>query len=93
MNRPIHQVFKYVSDNQGFRASLGVISSTKKERTVLAWGAIDPQTGESWVPELKNILCSWPDAQWTPMNQRQASLFERAYEREMKPRQDWLLSI
>ncbi|TCS37666.1 hypothetical protein [Reinekea marinisedimentorum] len=93
MTNSIHQVFKYVCRHQGFRASLGIISSTSKEKTMLAWGAIHASSGETWVPELNNMLSSWPDARWTPMNQQQASLFDQAFERETKPGQDWLMSV
>lgn len=93
MSQAINEVFKYVNEHQGYRASLGIIASPNAGKTILAWGAIDQQTDEVWVPELENIKHSWPDARWTPMNQQQASLFDEAYQREQKPRQDWLLSI
>lgn len=93
MAQAINQVFKYVSEHEGFRASLGVISSPSASKTILAWGAFNERTEERWVPELKNILHSWPDASWTPMTQKQASLFDEAYQREQKPRQDWLISF
>jgi hypothetical protein len=93
MTKAINEVFKYVSKHSAFRASLGVISSSNAEKTVLAWGAVNLETEESWVPELNNIRHSWKDAKWTPMSQKQASLFDEAYQREQKPRQEWLLSI
>jgi hypothetical protein len=89
----IYQVFKFVSNHQGFRASLGVISSQRNSKSVLAWGAIHKENGKTWVPELEKILVSCPDAQWTPMNQKQSSLFDQAYEREVNSGQEWLLSI
>lgn len=93
MSQAINEVFKHVSQNPGFRASLGVISSPSASQTILAWGAVNAATDEIWVPELENILHSWPDAIWTPMNQQQAALFDDAYQREQKPREDWLLSL
>ncbi len=93
MPQAINKVFKFVSEHKGYRASLGVIASPHAAKTILAWGAIDQQTDDVWVPELENIKQSWPDARWTPMNQKQASLFDEAYQREQKPREDWLLSI
>ncbi len=93
MPQSINQVFKYVSERPGYRASLGVIASPRAAKTILAWGAVNEATEETWVPELTDIQHSWPDAKWTPMNQKQASLFDEAYQREQKPRQDWLLSI
>ncbi len=93
MAHTINLVFGYVQKNPGFRPSLGVIVSSSQEKTILAWGAHNPSTDELWVPELADIKVSWPDAKWTPMSQQQASLFDSAYEREQKPREDWLLSI
>lgn len=93
MAQSISKVFKYVSEHEGFRASLGVITSPSASQTILAWGAVNTKTGEQWVPEMENVLQSWADAVWTPMNQKQASLFDDAYRREQKPRQDWLISF
>jgi hypothetical protein len=93
MTKAINEVFKFVNDQPGYRASLGVISSSKAEKTILAWGAVNLETDEIWVPELEDIKHSWTDAKWTPMNQQQASLFDDAYQREHTPRQEWLLSL
>ena len=93
MSHAISEVFKYVSEQPAFRASIGVVHSLKAAQTILLWGAVNPQTQESWVPELEDIRHSWPDAEWTPLSQQQASLFDAAYRSEQRPRQDWLLSI
>lgn len=93
MTQAINTVFKFVSENPGYRASLGVIASAAATQTVLAWGAVNEDQDDVWVPELNDIRHSWPDATWTPMTQQQASLFDEAYQREQTPRQDWLLSL
>lgn len=90
----INEVFKYVNENIGYRASLGVISSSGAAKTILAWGAINTETQQVWVPTLDDVKATtWPDAIWTPMNQQQASLFEAAYQKEKSVRQEWLHSI
>ncbi len=93
MTTEINHVFKYVNENRGYRASLGVISSALFNKTILAWAAINKDSGEIWVPELTVINKSWPDAQWTPLTQRQASLFDTAYERESLPKKNLMSSI
>lgn len=93
MSAVINQVFKYVNHHRGYRASLGVITNTGERESILAWGAVEEETGKAWVPDLNNVRLSWPDAEWTPMSTQQASLFERAYERERETRQDWLMSL
>jgi len=93
MTKAINEVFQYVNEQAGFRPSLGVIASSRAAKTILAWGAVNTDTDETWVPELKDIKHTWPDARWTPMTQKQASLFDVAYERESTPRQDWLASL
>lgn len=91
--KAINEVFKYVNEHAGYRASLGVISSSNAAKTILAWGAINTDTDDVWVPSLADIKATWPDAHWTPMNQKQASLFEEAYQKEKSVRQEWLHSI
>ncbi len=93
MATAIHKVFRFISDHRDYRLSLGVISSAKAGETLLAWGAVKGDGEDIWVPELENIQSSWPDAQWTPVNQQQAALFDSAYQRDFSPRNDWLLSI
>ena len=93
MTQAINTVFKFVSENPGYRASLGVIASSLASKTLLAWGAVNEDSEDIWVPELNNIRQSWPDATWTPMTQQQASLFDEAYQRAQTPRQDWLHSL
>lgn len=89
----INEVFHYVGQHAGFRASLGVITSSRAGKTILAWGAINTETEQHWVPSLDDVKTAWPDAQWTPMNQKQASLFDEAYAKEKSIRQEWLHSI
>lgn len=93
MTKAINRVFRFVSEQSGYRASLGVIASSQASKTVLTWGAVNEETGETWVPELNNLKQSWSDAHWTPITQQQAALFDQAYQREQTPRQDWLLSL
>lgn len=93
MVKAINQVFQFVNEQTGYRASLGVITSTSAGKTILAWGALNIDTGDTWVPELADVRISWPDAQWTPMSQQQASLFEEAYQNEKSIRHEWLHSL
>lgn len=93
MNQAINAVFKFVNETPGYRASLGVVTSVVHAETQLVWGAVNPETDDVWVPELAELQRLWPDAKWTPMTQQQASLFDAAYQRELAPRQDWLLSL
>lgn len=93
MHKAINRVFKFVTENTGYQASIGIITSGQAAGKVLAWGAVHPENGDVWVPELDTILRSWPDASWTPITQQQASLFDEAYRREQTPRQQWLLSL
>lgn len=93
MGHAMSQVFKFISNNPGYRPSLGVISSAIQSSTMVSWGAISNDNKTSFVPQLEELKTSWPDAYWTPLSQQQASLFDKAYERERGAREDFLLSI
>ncbi|MEJ2072934.1 MAG: hypothetical protein P8X79_05690 [Reinekea sp.] len=83
----INQVFKFISDNRNYKLSLGVITSKLAGKTILAWGAIDADSDDIWVPELDDIKHSWSDAQWTSITQHQAALFDSAYQRDFSHEQ------
>ena len=93
MGQAMSQVFKFISNNPGYRPSLGVITSVLHSTTFVTWGAISKDDDAPFVPEFEELKSSWPDACWTPLSQQQASLFDKAYERERGAREDFLLSI
>jgi hypothetical protein len=93
MGHAMSQVFKFISNNPGYRPSLGVITSVIQSTTMVSWGAISKDNDTSFVPQLEEMKISWPDASWTPLSQQQASLFDKAFERERGAREDFLLSI
>ena len=93
MGNAMSQVFKFISKNPGYRPSLGVITSVIQSSTMVAWGAINKDGEVSYVPALEEMKKSWPDATWTPISKQQASLFDKAFERERGAREEFLLSI
>ncbi len=74
----IARVFEFISQNPGYRATMGVVVSRSAKETVMCWGAV--KGGQQHVPELAHYRHQWPDAEWVPLSQRQASLFEEAWE-------------
>lgn len=76
----ISTVFEYINRHPGFRATMGVIVSQQAQQTVLCWGAVsDDET--SYVPDLTHYRTRWPDADWMPLSEQQAQLFDQAYDR------------
>ena len=78
----IDEVFKFISDHKDFRPTLGVVSSNHYAKTLVTIGAIHRKTNERWVPGLYKAKAQWPDAQWTPITEEQAELFDAAYKEE-----------
>jgi hypothetical protein len=93
MSQAMNQVFKFISNNPGYRPSLGVISSVIHCTTFVTWGAVGKNNEAPFVPQLEELKTDWPDACWTQLSQQQASLFDKAYERERGDLDDFLLSI
>lgn len=73
----IAQVFEFISQNPGFRATMGVVISHSAKETVLCWGAV--KGAEHVVPELAVFQARWPDAIWMPLSEQQAQLFDEAW--------------
>jgi hypothetical protein len=93
MGHAMSQVFKFVSENPRYRPSLGVITSVIHSSTFVTWGAICEDNDKHFVPHLDELIPNWPDARWTQLSKEQASLFDKAYERERDAREDFLLLI
>lgn len=76
----ISTVFEYINTHPGYRATMGVIVSQQAQQTVLCWGAVSADDA-SYVPDLAYYRARWPDAEWMPLSEQQAQLFDQAYDR------------
>lgn len=76
----ISTVFEYINSHSGYRATMGVIVSQQAQQTVLSWGAVSDDDA-NYVPDLAHYRIRWPDAEWMPLSEQQAHLFDQAYER------------
>lgn len=76
----ISTVFEYINSHPGYRATIGVIVSQQAQKTVLCWGAVSDDD-ISYIPDLAYYQIRWPDAEWMPLSEQQAQLFDQAYDR------------
>jgi hypothetical protein len=92
MQSSVNEVYKFISRHKDFRLSLGVVTSNKLGKSKVTLGAVNKITKERWVPDLEKAKNEWPDAQWTPITEQQAALFDAAYENEFNSGNSFSLS-
>ena len=71
MKTAIDEALQYASKNPGFRATLGIISTGSAADGILAWAALNENTGDVWVPNFKMLTQGQPEAQWQKLNPQQ----------------------
>ena len=76
----ISTVYEYINTHSGYRATMGVIVSQQAQQKVLCWGAVSDDDA-NYVPDLAYYRVRWPDAEWMPLSEQQAQLFDQAYDR------------
>ena len=71
MHNTIDAAMVYAAQHDGYRAMLGIVTDGSVKDGILTWAALNPTTGDCFVPNMDVYFAAHPAARWQTLNPAQ----------------------